>query len=650
MKAFLLSLLLTCSALAQHPFADVTLAQPSGGDTWLYNQTLWVTNSGGTNELTDYAVKFTLSYSNGMSTYFQDLRFYQGSTLLPHWKQDIDPTNRLIAWVKLKTIPASANTNLTLYYGNASAPDSSDGAATFPYLFDTFGGQAWKKMKHMPDHKQQHGSDQLHGKIYVLAGGGQTIGYTNSMYAYDVATDTWTECADLPWSSQSLYFRALGGYLYAWCGLAGAGVTTNALARYNPTNDSWTLLTSAGPRLEDGASAVISNTFLAYIGGLVDGAAVTNSQLMLYNPATDAWTTNTAMPFPHLLGDGGAVDAAGNIYVWSGITNMASYPFYTANRFLHKYVPSTDTWSLMSNSLQVAAYKEVDFVNGWLYSWGGGASHNTEGSKWGQGYDVTNDWWRYKAIYPEYQMGLAQAVYGNYIYVGGGVTNNSIATTTNSFYRYDTTLDVSNTLGANWTISYQGTAGSVAEQREGFHHAVGLDGADASALITSTSTFTNSFAIETRRRLFTSGDYHYNIVGFGSGSAVGANGLGADYFQTYKQSGYAAAIVHGAGASLREMPASGAVAVIGANFSPTTQTNWTRPTDVTVSYDKAGVLRWLANGTQVDTATDTTFLTSAKNVYAASGKSTTAGRGADAYYDWIIVRPHVLPEPTPQAP
>ncbi len=72
---------------------------------------------------------------------FRDIRFaLDDGNLLPFWIESLDETEHsAIIWVKLGTIPASpATLTLYIYYGNDTAPEATNGSATFPLLFDHF--------------------------------------------------------------------------------------------------------------------------------------------------------------------------------------------------------------------------------------------------------------------------------------------------------------------------------------------------------------------------------------------------------------------------------------------------------------------------------------------------------------------------------
>jgi len=65
-----------------------------------------------------------------------------GSTLLPHWIEEFDATNKTARiWVRVPSIPANGSVDVYLYYGNPNATDASDGSAVFEF-FDDFDGSS----------------------------------------------------------------------------------------------------------------------------------------------------------------------------------------------------------------------------------------------------------------------------------------------------------------------------------------------------------------------------------------------------------------------------------------------------------------------------------------------------------------------------
>ncbi len=64
---------------------------------------------------------------------------YDGSTKLKHWVADNScNTSQTYIWSLVPSISAGESKVLTLYYGNVSSPNTSNGYETFPVYFDDF--------------------------------------------------------------------------------------------------------------------------------------------------------------------------------------------------------------------------------------------------------------------------------------------------------------------------------------------------------------------------------------------------------------------------------------------------------------------------------------------------------------------------------
>lgn len=123
------------------------------GTGYNFGQQFTATAPSGTGILSDYQVRVNLSslvapstattlYTNASTrSDWNDIRFTDGTNLLPHWIENNTYTaTNAVAWVRTPVSPAG--TTIRVYYGNATKATSSiDGLNTFPY-FDDFLGTA----------------------------------------------------------------------------------------------------------------------------------------------------------------------------------------------------------------------------------------------------------------------------------------------------------------------------------------------------------------------------------------------------------------------------------------------------------------------------------------------------------------------------
>lgn len=85
------------------------------------------------------AVKVIVPYDSAMQSDFDDLRFTSndGQTAVPFWIERFTASSEAQVWVRVPTLPASAQAVVYMYYGSTTAALASNGAATFD-VFDDY--------------------------------------------------------------------------------------------------------------------------------------------------------------------------------------------------------------------------------------------------------------------------------------------------------------------------------------------------------------------------------------------------------------------------------------------------------------------------------------------------------------------------------
>jgi hypothetical protein len=139
---------------------------------WRYQAPITVNNTANPAALSGFQVKVVLNTAapiaaGKMQASGSDIRFVDGTcTPLSYWIEGGLNTAATVIWVKVPAIAGSSSTQLTLYYGNATAPATSNGDATFE-LFDGFDGNSLNTAKW-----------SVYGTAPVVAGG--TINFTST--------------------------------------------------------------------------------------------------------------------------------------------------------------------------------------------------------------------------------------------------------------------------------------------------------------------------------------------------------------------------------------------------------------------------------------------------------------------------------------
>jgi N-acetylneuraminic acid mutarotase len=140
----------------------------------------------------------------------------------------------------------------------------------------------------------------------------------------------------------------------------------NTGGRYNPTTDTWTLMSTNGaPSPQIGASAVWTGSNLVVWGnsGPVRGAR--------YNPSSDTWSAMSTVGAPNPRTAHSVVWTGTYMILWGGLESGV----YLNNGF--RYNPSTDAWSPVSaSSLAIRAYHSAVAAGTEMIVWGGSETHS----------------------------------------------------------------------------------------------------------------------------------------------------------------------------------------------------------------------------------------------------------------------------------
>jgi N-acetylneuraminic acid mutarotase len=313
---------------------------------------------------------------------------------------------------------------------------------TLPTENMTTGGSVdypWKRLADMPQAREQHGFEQLNGILYVVGGMGSSH-EENTVYAYDVSTDTWTTKAPVPVALQSPVLRAVNGKLYLIGGYDSTiPLKYNTTYEYDPVANTWTRKANTPTAREDMASAVIDGKIYVF-GGITNPGHKITPAVEVYDPATDAWETKNNMPNPRCLGDFGCA-YNGKIYLVSGTDTMKGYKYrlYPSMR-VDEYNPATDTWTQKANIPTGRCYKEVEELNGLLYVVSGATASVKNHTYSTEVYNVSNNSWSVGPNTPYSARGAGLAKYDGKIYFCGGFSGRALK----RLYSFDPNVNPAN--------------------------------------------------------------------------------------------------------------------------------------------------------------------------------------------------------------
>jgi N-acetylneuraminic acid mutarotase len=171
----------------------------------------------------------------------------------------------------------------------------------------------------------------------IVWGGGAPVGGR-----YNPSTNGWVQVpagagSPAPRTGQTAVWTGTEMIVFGGRGIDSAQTSLNDGARYNPSNDTWTPLPSAGapnPRYEH--AAVWSGTEMIVWGGNGSGVGLGGGR---YSPAANTWTATTFSNAPGLRGNLTAVWSGTEAIFWGG--ENAGGKLNTGGR----YDPASDTWN-----------------------------------------------------------------------------------------------------------------------------------------------------------------------------------------------------------------------------------------------------------------------------------------------------------------
>jgi N-acetylneuraminic acid mutarotase len=182
--------------------------------------------------------------------------------------------------------------------------------------------------------------------VYVL--GGNITGNVADIFAYNLATNTWTKKAAQFVGTHTNGIGLIRGKLYISGGydLSGGdgfccGSMQRTLYAYDPTADRITRKADMPRQTADGVTGVIKGKLYVLSGTCTDDAPPVfdcddpsvRRLLYRYDPVTDKWMTLPPAPHPHEGGVGGVI--RGKLYVAGGSS-------------LDVYSPSTNSWRTLA--------------------------------------------------------------------------------------------------------------------------------------------------------------------------------------------------------------------------------------------------------------------------------------------------------------
>lgn len=273
----------------------------------------------------------------------------------------------------------------------------------------------WEPAPPLPAPGSEFSAAVLDNVIFVAGG----FDVESRLFAFDMATSTWSERAALPEPRHHAALAALDGYVYLAGGHDHDSRAVDTFWRYDPAGEAWSDL----PRLPQGSRGALG---LAALGGLLyavggssgDLSGPATSDCACFDPATMAWTELEPMPTAreHL-----AVGAAGGLLVAIGGRNGPNIDGWMAGA-TEIFDPASGTWSWEDRALLPVPRSGmgVAAVGGTIVVIGGEGMQGLYGDV--NRYDPVANVWDTLPSLPADRHGVAAAFVDGRLYAIGGST------------------------------------------------------------------------------------------------------------------------------------------------------------------------------------------------------------------------------------
>ncbi|PJJ53338.1 kelch repeat-containing protein [Hymenobacter chitinivorans] len=333
-------------------------------------------------------------------------------------------------------LPAAA---LAAFLGSLSAPARAQQHAALPV--NTIGSgpataaraaaiSSWTSLAAMPERQSNGGVAVLNGKIYVFGGYLRTItnpggDFTKQVQVYDIATNTWSKAADMPFRITANGGVAKDGLLYNFSGSIVDNVPQSPSTSlvYNPGANTWATSTFANYPYSQAGTQSTTNA-RAWIG--LDGKIYVHEperSVLALDPVANTWGQDITPPnidsrFQDRYAMAMVMDGSGQIHAFGGgQSGTVPGAYQQANTRHAVYTPATGVWTTAA-PLPVAKLgaSAVLGSDGNLYVLGGGANSSSATSDV-QIYNPTTGTWSTGPALPQSLIYANTVTQGNDIYI-----------------------------------------------------------------------------------------------------------------------------------------------------------------------------------------------------------------------------------------
>jgi N-acetylneuraminic acid mutarotase len=264
--------------------------------------------------------------------------------------------------------------------------------------------------------RQEHAVAVLGGEVLVI--GGFTPDATDSVEAYDPASDLWRALAPFPSVLHHANVAVVGERLFVAGFYVGSSFTSASgeVFEYDRAGDAWAARSPLPAGTERASACVAALDGLVYLfGGARDGSV---SDASVYDPGTDAWRELPRLPEAREHCAAGAI--GGRIVIAGGRANGIGG--FQPNTWL--FDPETETYAPGAPLLTARGGVAGAVIDDRLFLFGGEGNASDPSGVFPQveAYDPATDAWQAfpDMLFPRH--GLGAATDGERIYLPGGAS------------------------------------------------------------------------------------------------------------------------------------------------------------------------------------------------------------------------------------
>ncbi len=283
---------------------------------------------------------------------------------------------------------------------------------------------AWRTELPAPAKRTEVAAAALNGKMYVVGGFEQPglgnvihLAITASVEEYDLSAGRWTAKSPLPVGLHHVGIGVAGGRLYVIGGYKQSGLSVwspvATVYAYDPATDAWT--ERAPMPTARGALSVTEHDGKLYAIGGYDRKA-NSPAVEVYDPERNLWTSRA--PLPTLRDHLATAARSGKIYAVGGRLNG---DYHRNLSVTEVYDPATDHWTSAADLPTARSGITASVTGGRIYVFGGEGADGTFRDN--EAYDPATGTWQTMAPMPTGRHGLGSAVLQGRIHViSGGPT------------------------------------------------------------------------------------------------------------------------------------------------------------------------------------------------------------------------------------